>query len=127
MCRALAFDTERRISNFTHQDGKSAKDHCIRTEHVSFKCLGQEVAAGPLLRKFLNRHKLQPDAVASATLLFLPQKEKGMTTVSPCIPVVLERRTQDESTVLSQLISWVLHTENGPQEELFTRREETED
>jgi hypothetical protein len=77
LCCTLALDIGRRISNFTHQDGKSAEDHCIRTEHVIFKCMGQEVAAGQPLRRFLTRYQLRPEAVSSATLLFLTQKEKG--------------------------------------------------
>jgi hypothetical protein len=42
LCYALAFDTGRRIVNFTHQDGKSGEDHCIRNGHITFKSNAME-------------------------------------------------------------------------------------
>jgi hypothetical protein len=41
-CR-LTNQNLKRILNFTHQDGKSSEDHCIRNGHITFKWNGKSL------------------------------------------------------------------------------------
>ena len=61
-------------------------------------------------------------AISSAYLYFLTQKEGARFRAKSCVPVSIQRRTQDESGLLSQLAQWVLFNLHGDEEELLTLR-----
>jgi hypothetical protein len=120
LCCALAFDTGRRIGQFTHKDGKTAEDHCIRNVHVHYKCGEVNLKGGIALKRHLEESHLGIEAITAVDLYFLTQKEGGCGRGKPCVPASVMRRTQDESQLLDQLATWVLFNLNDDDEELFT-------
>jgi hypothetical protein len=74
------------------------------------------------LKRYLELSHLGVDAISSADLYFLTQKEGAKFRAKSCVPVSIQRRTQDESGLLSQLAQWVLFNLHGDEEELLTLR-----
>jgi hypothetical protein len=120
---ALAFDTGRRIGNFTHPSSKGQENHCIRTKDVWFvvDTEGTTIAGGSQFYELGRSAAFEANQVSAAHLNFLSQKEKAKGSLQVEEQVVLARGSCLQSQLLDDLIEWCLFNQNQEEEELLTR------
>jgi hypothetical protein len=130
LCIALAYDTGRRISNFTHAT-KNGEDHCIKINevHFVFQPDGVTIPGGPLFRDYVAKTKDSWDAdamvhwkqVSSILLYFFTQKERCKFTITACKPIVVSRENNGQDQLVTDICQWCVHSLNNGDEELLTR------
>jgi hypothetical protein len=130
LCIAFAYDTGRRISNFTHANTIS-EDHCLKTNqvHFVFEPEGITIPGGPSFRDYVqqNSHLWNQDTkihwkqVSSILLYFFSQKEHAKFVITACKPLSLSRNTPGQSQLITDLCQWSISSLNDGEEEYLTR------
>lgn len=116
---AMSYDGGPRVSNVTMKDGGKT-DHCIRAKEVTFVYTAQDgstqkVSAGEPFRRDTADLSL-PTCVSRCEYRFLTGKVN-----MPYAYHTIARRTSVESTLLDDLILYVLRSRVKGTDELFTR------
>ena len=125
LCIALAYDTGRRISNFTHAQ-KGCEDHCIKMGHVHFVFDpdGVTIPGGPSFHAYVLENKKKWDTVSSILFYFFSQKEKCKQVITSCKPIVITRSNPGQEQLITDLCQWCICSRNDSEEELLTRNVE---
>ena len=124
---ALGFDSGTRIGNVTRKDGKDGSDHCIRTVDVELEMRYPNGST----RKMRGSQSLKLEiaggladplrAVERAWLTLLSSKTTKHLKAQQFIPKLLDRRTEDESQLLEDLVEWMWRSGTMDNDELLTR------
>jgi hypothetical protein len=111
-----------RISNVTHKANSKANDHCLRGNEVVLCCGQVKLRAGSAFRTFYHVQALTPQSISSLEITFLTQKSCYKSGVSVYqAPIVIERRSNDESQLLDDLVKWVVDSGITEEDEFFGR------
>ena len=122
LAAAVCFDTGCRISNVTHKANSKANDHCLRGNEVVLRCGQVKLRAGSAFRTFYHVQALTPQSISSLEITFLTQKNCYKSGVSVYqAPIVIERRSNDESQLLDDLVKWVVDSGITEEDEFFGR------
>jgi hypothetical protein len=124
----LSLDCGNRVSNVTAPDGKKAEDHGIKAGSVVAiikefaDSPEQRIAGGPVLYEHLLLHRANPlpgsvrefptrfPQVTGFELTHLTSKTTRGSKITTPKPVMLLRRSQQESCLVDQLCDWFAHS-----------------
>ena len=124
---ALGYDMGSRASNLVAPDGKKSVDHSVRTGEVSF--LISDGIRPPFTLKGSDALKLEivtghldfSVVVMTAEIIFVTSKTTGSLKSLQYVPKTLGRRSSAESSLLDDLIQWVLYSGTKDQDRLLCR------
>lgn len=124
---SLGFDSGLRIGNLTKQDGPNGADHSIRAGNVSFLAddprsgVQRRLKGGPVVAAFLKRPDVTLSMIRSADMVYVTSKTSNKVKSLVENPKTIGRNSDIESTVLDDLLLWMLNSSVQEDDELLTR------
>jgi hypothetical protein len=107
---------------FVTHKANSKANHCLRGNEVVLRCGQVKLRAGSAFRTFYHVQALTPLSISSLEITFLTQKSCYKSGVSVYqAPIVIERRSNDESQLLDDLVKWVVDSGITEEDEFFGR------